>query len=363
MKSFIRVASVGLVACLTSSFSLAATNLMDVVKATAAAKDDLGLRVVAQRILSKKPQAGVWKSVRNELHRHPGVGWDLLQAWDAAPPKTALSKSQTDLSAKIHEADELMSAGQFKKATPLYESIAFQLREKGVAFGQANFFLYQSVLHSLARSYYGQGSFADAILVDQWISVLYPYIREVQFEKMWAGSRSNDPSVTLGAIASQTSSYFSRYLEPEAYLVQYYTYKGLCRTADLKQVTKAIVSYKKALDENRIRLQDWVNRDNETLILWRLVESGKDAGSESSLVSKGDRQRERAAVKASLQKRYDADLIRLKDQMQKVVAYLDLSQELQNADLPTFRSTDRGRVEGVEKFLKSDNEMWPVQDA
>jgi hypothetical protein len=329
-------------------------NWVEAVQSCANEGDDLGTRTLTLRAAKAELTGSQWRAIRTVLHSHPGVGWDLIRMWDLVQ-KSEGAGPKAPLNQKIAEADELMSYGNFARSTSSYSAIAKSLRAQQVRFGQSNFFVYQSLMHSLARSLYGEGRYAESTEVYEWISTLYPFLRQVQFEKMWAGFRANNVSLALGAIASQRSSYFSPFLEPESYLIQYYLYRRLCRKKDMVQVLNEVRHFKEILDHKKFTLEMWARRDIETISMLRLT---KPTSESCAAADTSEKENQILKIKENLTARYRNDLPRIESQMEKVVAYLNLAPEATKKDLPPI-----GEIMGLQKLLSSATEMWPVDDA
>ena len=326
-------------------------------KAFAAAQDDLGLRVLYRRYLPGRMTAAQWSEARALLHARPGVGWDLLRAWDSTRSRIKGTKNPTSFTKVEQDADTAMSAGDFMGAAKNYERILRALGGPTPRFKDANFFLYHSVLHSYARALYGANRAKEAMDVYGWISPLYPQFRQVQFEKMWAASRAGLFGHALGAIASQRSSFFSKWLEPETYLVQYYLFKRLCRDDEVARVRAEAAAFQKAIESGSFGYAEWARRDVETLLLIRLKQSPSEPRS-SSVVNGRARSEEITWITKLLEERFQKDLPRIKQQMENVVAYFNLAIEATKQDLPAALV-----IPGLTQVLESDREMWPVSDA
>lgn len=325
-------------------------------KEAATNNDMLALRVMAFKAAEKPLQAWQWDEVREVIHRNPAVGWDVVRLWDLMPVRGKEKDAVTPLEKKVARGDALMSGGDFKRAIAFYRSALKDMRPQRLKFGDPDYFLYQTVVHSLARAYYGAGRFNDAIRTYRQISLIYPMPRQIQFEKMWAAVRAGHYALAVGAIASQKSSYFSRFLEPEAYLVQYYLYRRLCRKEEIKRVMADVAEFKSMLDKGTYTLEEWARRDFHSQLLYSL--SKNRYRWKNSPVTDDERERERAKIRARLEKNYKQDLQRMQSEMEKVVAYLNLAPEATQKDLPKITN-----IPGLNKILNSRNEMWPVNDA
>jgi hypothetical protein len=317
--------------------------------------DDLTVRILAIWSTQLQLDYKWWSRIRRLLHQHPAVGWDLLWRWDHLKFKSHKSAANSQRNQRWDQADQLMAKGDFSGALRLYSPLAALSRK--AEFGTPDFFAHESLLHSQARAYYGAGQFDNALKTYQQISLLYPFVRQIQFEKMWAAFRANNFSLTLGAIASQLSSYFSRFLEPETYLVQYYIYRRLCRQKEMDQVLSSVRAFRESLDKKNMTLEEWAGRELDTMLLLRLTRSDPDAGA-SQLVNAKHRREEIEKLRGLLKDRYQADMARIKDQVEKVVAYLNMATVAASSELPAIpNSVD------PESLLNPETEMWTVEDA
>lgn len=160
--------------------------------------------------------------------------------------------------------------------------------------------------------------------------------------------------IAMGAIASQQSSYFADYLEPETYLVQIYIFKKLCRVDELHQVEKFITEIKKKIDPKRgtYTMADWARSDNEYNLLYQLLDKPIEEGPWKNL-----KLAEQSLIKRTLEKRFTDDRERLNKQFDAIIAYSRLSVSMDKNIVVTDIVPDR------EKLMKSAKEFWPVDDA
>lgn len=318
--------------------------------------DFVSLRVLASRAAHYNMDSEQWARVRNLLHHNPSAGWDIIWKWDHLLLKDPMKSAQSEVNALWNQADALMAKKDFAHATPLYFKALDSIRNDVKSFGDVNFFAQQTLQHSIARSLFGEGRFAESLEAYQKISLLYPFVRQIQFEKMWAAFRALNYSLTLGAIASQMSSYFNRYMEPESYLVQYYLYRRLCRKKDMAQVLATVQRFKQVIEKQRLKIDQWAKFDLETRILLQLSRSQYSQATES--VTERERQDEVLRIRTALEKRFTADLARLKSELEKVTAYLNMGSVAAPAELPAIP----GKTD-LKQILNSETEMWPVEDA
>ncbi len=319
-------------------------------------KDELSLRVLARKSFQSKLSYEQWKAWRKLLHERPGVGWDFIVKWDSIQFPQNQNKNSILFEKKINEINQLMVEQKFKEASEVSLKLLRYLKKKQSNFRQENFFLYQSVLHSLGRAFYSYGKFKDSVEIYQMISLHYPFIRQVQFEKMWAAFRAGNYSTALGAIASQKSSYFSQFLEPEVYLLEYYLFRKLCRPEDVQHVFESAKAFKGILEKGKYSLADWVRRDLETLNLFKISKLPYP-NSLQGIISKQDHAKEKKKIMDHLVSRYTPDLKRIETEMEKVISYMNLAAEATRKELPEVI-----RIPGISQILSSKTEMWLVED-
>jgi hypothetical protein len=326
--------------------------------------DWIGFRVFVRKNFSRIAHPEEWLDLRALIYKYAdNVGYDLLYAWDKRPPGLYVtSGTNIDINGSRFQADNLMLKNQFSAAFDIYQRIAVQLKRYRLAAKDATTrryidVLYPYILQSMARALYGQGRYDDAFIVERWIPQTFPKFKEVQFEKMWAAFRGGRVDHALGAIASQNSDYFSRYLSPEAYLVETYLYKRLCREQDFQQVLEQMREFRKALLQGRYTIEDWTNSDVETRILWKLVNSKTDY--ESEYVSNDERDRERERVKEILERAFAQQRARSVDDLEKALAYVQLA----------VRAGTGGVLKPIESLpsrqtlFKLNLEIWPADTA
>ncbi len=205
--------------------------------------DDLGIRILVRKNFKKKLSVKDWFEVRKLLMKRPKVGFDAITAWDRqiSLKATSLEKESDKIFQFLDKADEYSLNKEYEKSFEMYQRAAkyFKTSNKG-RIPKGNQQLYLNIIHQMARSLYGQKRFNEALEVYDWISPVYPQIRQVLFEKMWTSFRAGKYDVALGTIASQQSGYFSEYLHPESYLIKIYIFKRLCRKKDINYTVDAI---------------------------------------------------------------------------------------------------------------------------
>lgn len=321
--------------------------------------DYLGARVFLKKNLGKISTTSEWLVFRAELMKHADlVGFDLVYAIDKKGFE-GIAGGAPDLNASRNNADQLMLSGQFEEAFKIYQRIAQELKRIHKSTNQRSAqvgieFLQPYIYQSMARALYGARRYDESFLVYRWIPNHFSRIREVQFEKMWAAFRGGRIDQALGAIASQSSSYFSVYLPAESYLVQTYLYKRLCRDTDFNMVLRQMRDLRDRLKGSAFSLEEYVKGDLETLVLWRVSETPK--GFSGSGVSVAERETERQRILKVLSKAYIGNKTKLFDDLEKALAYVQL----------TVRAGSSGVLKPIEKmpsrqaFFDLGLEIWPA---
>jgi hypothetical protein len=319
----------------------------------------LALRVFIRKNYSKLAHPADWILLRDLIIENADkIGFDLIYAWDKRLPGAYVDSGEMDINSARAAADGLMSEGRFQEAFDGYQKIAVELRKlKREAKTESQVrnieFLMPYIFQSMGRALYGAGRFDEAYIVLRWIPQNYAKFRQVQFEKMWAAFRGGRIDQALGAVASQHSSYFARYSLPEAYLVQTYLYKKLCRDDDYQQVLKEIYQFRDKLSANKLTIEEWVGSDNEIRVLWALANSKikKDLP-----VKEEDLIAEQSRIMSLLTRSFENQKSRLLDDLEKSVAYVQL----------TVRSGSGTVLKPIEKlpdrsaFFELDLEVWPA---
>ncbi len=334
-----------------------------VLRSYAEKGDFLSARAYLRKISARPSSYAEWKSIRSVLFEHPSIGDDLIQQWNkVANQKTV--KPVPDTSQDLEKADALLLGGKPAEAFKIYQDAARFLktrREKIAASSPsredviANIdYLYPYVLHGMARSLYSMERFDDALLVYQWIRADYTRFRQTLFERMWAAFRAGRVDLALGSIASQRSRYFSRFLEPEAYLVEIYLYTALCRSDDLSEVLDQIQRFQKALESGAFGYEEWAKMETETYRLLQIVKSPKGVG--DSQVTMREREKERAALIKELSNRFSREKARILKQLKLSQAYSQL------AATPGMGAGLKPvvRIKGREELLNLGFETWPT---
>lgn len=289
------------------------------------------------------------------------AGFDLVYLWNARNPQ---GKSNFDKT--LEYADSLMVAGSYGAAFDESQKMAAYLKKQLTYLrGIPNSpvvdeqirrieVLQPHVLHSMGRALYGSGRYADALLVYRRILPGYPLFRQVLFERMWAAFRAGRVEEALGAVASQRSVYFSRFLSPEAYLIQTYIYKKLCRQEDLDMVTVEMKQFEQALNRNEA-VADWAGNELETRVLWNLTLQDIRVP-ESFGITAAEIKAERDGIKALINRAFGRAKARIVHDLKTVMAYSHLAEVTQAGTVlqPIEQLSSR------QQLLAQDLEIWPV---
>ncbi|RME17615.1 MAG: tetratricopeptide repeat protein [Bdellovibrio sp.] len=318
-------------------------------------KNDLALRTY---ILSRIPKAykdpEEWVFVRHLLHKRPNIGFDLLYFWDQKRPKRIpKQKIIKKIDRLLKKADRLMLNKRFLKAFFLYQKILRYVEKKNPS--KDNEFLIFSLIHSMARALYGAGRFKDSLRAYNWIDQRYPLYRKVLFEKTWAAFRAGRVDLALGAIASQNSSYFSKYLNPEAYLLQMYLYKKLCREKEINMIRKQLKQFQQDLKNNSFDYKQWATSDIETFALLKLSQQEIKP---TPFVTRSQLQKEQSYITQLLKKLFKEEKPKLLKQIDKAISFSYLTLSPNSKKLPPIK-----KLPSQKKLLESGLEMWPVDDA
>lgn len=324
-------------------------------------QDYLGARILIKKARRPGIRLSEWYRIREILFRTPQVGNDVIFNWvrKKAPAKAGKGAA-FDPDRALREADELANAGKYRLAIPRYQEIAKWLKRRKQAFRTTRSnvdLLYPYVLHALARAFFAERRFTEALEVYSWLDPDYPRFRQVLFERMWAYFKSGRVDLALGAIASQRSEYFSKYLEPETYIIQVYLFKALCRTDDLKQVMLEIDEFKESLKNGKYNQAEWAKSDLDSRAMLNLTE--QKVAVESPWVTPAERASEQALIAKNLQSMYQFQRKRLWSDLTLVQAYSQL------AITPGMASILKPieRLPSREALFRSNLEIWPADSA
>lgn len=320
--------------------------------------DPLSLRILLKKIGKNKLNLTQWKTIRTYLVLNPSVGYDFVYKWEKLRPDTPAELSEVEsINDKIDRADKLMLDENFEQAFTIYQQMALFLKKEILDGYKENLFLYSMMLHSMGRALYGAERFQEALTVYSWLPKNYPRFRQVMFEKMWAAFRLGRLDIALGAIASQESSYFSSYLEPESFLVKTYIFKKLCRDSDLNELRNSIKNLKKRIEvKDSNFFNEWAASDIELLSLSRLTKL--DPADDISVdVTQQERRNEIAAIKNILQTKYDIEMTRVQRDLTNILAYSNIA--LGSSDFSFIKKEEIDHT----KIMERGDEVWAVNDA
>lgn len=326
-------------------------------------KDYLGFRAYLRKAYGRIKHPREWMGLRALAMRNVEyVGFDLIYAIDRRPPGRYVDSGPSNINKSRFDADNLLASGSYQQAFDLYQKIAVELRRlKRSSTDQDEIynidFIYPFILHGMGRSLFGAGRFDESYVVLRWIPQNYPKFRQVQFEKMWSAFRGGRIDHALGAIASQSSPYFSRFMAPESYLVQTYLYKKLCREDDYQQVLSELKSFKSAIDGSGYNLSDWASSEIETRVLLNLLQVDPTEGHD--MVPVGLRKAEQERIKNVLARVHGQQRTQIKTDLDRALAYVQLTVKSGPTSLlkPIEKLPDRASL------FQLDLEIWPADSA
>lgn len=331
-----------------------AQSLVSQVEKFYGAQDDLGLRIFLKERINQPLSVNDWLAIRRMLSLRPNSGFDLIFAWDKHRQVRGLNLSETNVDKALRQADALLEQRKFEEAFRKYQAIARAVKTSGKGkIRLQNRQFYFSTLHSMARALYGAQRFEESLEVYGWIPPYYYQVRQIQFEKMWAAFRAGRYDKVVGAIASQQSGYFSKYLDPESYLIKVYIMKRLCREQDVKYTMDSIQSYLSELQSGQITYREFARRDLLMSGFDILIE--KNSATEIGLVTEAQRTQEKKKLKDYLVKIFDRHKPRLLSQLQKVLGYSKLALSGNSPFLSGISN-----LEDSETLEKKGLEFWPA---
>ncbi len=319
-------------------------------------KDDLQLRVLIKLFATYPVTVPEWNFIRRVLHSRPTVGFDIIFKWDQLRPGTIDLKSRENkINNLMAQADAAMLEEDFDKSFRYYQLLGKILKQEIVKGQKDNYYLYWSSIHSMARALYGAGRYKESLQVYGWISRDYYKFRQSLFEKMWAAFRANRFDIAMGAIASQQSSFYSDFLEPETYLIQVYIFKKLCRVQELDSIRQLIKGIRSKVDPTKgnYSLADWVKSDVEILSLYRMLSIVIDP--QDAFVNR--KKLEQTRIRQMLEKRFQAERERISKQLDMVLGLSNLSVSMDQSKINIEVVPDRATL------LKSNKEFWPTESA
>lgn len=321
--------------------------------------DDLGIRIMIRKYFKKKLSIKEWFEVRKILIRRPKVGFDAIAAWDRqiSLKATTLEKESDTVFRFLEKADDFALNKGFDKSFEMYQRAAKYLRTSNKGrIPKGNQQIYLNILHQMARTLYAQKRFKESLEVYTWIPPVYPQIRQVLFEKMWASFRAGKYDMALGSIASQQSGFFSEFLHPESYLLKIYIFKRLCRKKDLVFTIDAIKNYLASLKNGKFNFLEWAKSDLYYMSLAQLLEGERtNSKAQWQLVSQKERDEEVKRVTESLKIRFKNHKPTLQAQLERVYGYASLALSNDQEFLKPLSDLPEAKV-----LEKKGFELWPA---
>lgn len=332
-------------------------------QALAAAKDYLGLRIQLIKSYNNPVSYKDWLKFRRLIYDTPQVGYDIVFAWDQHKRVTGMAEDSTEqlVEKAIKKAEDLLIEKQYVKAFDLYQMAATRIKKSYRSkVGKENRNIYYWLLHQMGRTLYSSGNFDQALDVYNWIPTRYYQFRQVQFEKMWAAFRLNKLDIAMGSIISQQSAYYSRYVEPESYLVKLYILQKLCDQKQVTRVIKDIDSYITQIRSKKLRLSEWAKNDLYDYSINLLVRNGESEGL-TNLISQQERADQKNKILKKLNAKFTEDQVRIERDLNKVKGYamlmrFDVSEELEK--VTSLPASDVLSSQGLEYWPTSKNEEW-----
>lgn len=320
--------------------------------------DPLTKRIIIKNLSKEKLPFNIWNDIRIYLLKNPQYGYDLIYKWDNIRPIDVPSnEKENKMNVLIDQADQLMDQQKFNKAFKKYQEVALILKKEIDKGYKENMYLYGAILHSMGRALFGAERFDDAIEVFKWIPHDYPRLRQVMFERMWAGFRAGRLDIALGAIGAQQSSYFSTVIEPETYLLKVYIFKKLCRDEDIKELRKEVDDIKAKLDNPKIDFfSEWAMSDIEFQALMNLTKINPTASSQGS-IKPLERRKEIDAILLALRKKYEYDRERIRKDLEQLIAYSYVALGTKDFSFIKQQEFDRAAL------MENGDEIWPAMDA
>lgn len=328
------------------------------LRAMAKVKDDLGARILFRKAMGEKLSLADWNEGERILTLRPNIGYDVVIAWgrhSSARPLLALPENG-EINRKISEADELALKNQFSSAFNLYQDVARTIKMRnGNKISRIQAQLYFHVLQQMGRTLYGMKKFDESLEVYSWIPPTYYQTRQVMFEKMWAAFRAHRLDQALGAVASQQSAFYSKYLDPESYLIKIYILKRLCRDQELNLTVTSIKNYLTLLRSNKFSSLEWAKSDLLRMSLANLLVKGSLSANLN--ISAADRITEKRKIKKYLDDKFAGDKPRLIASLEKVLGYAAIAASIDQKALAKITDLPSSSV-----LEKQGNEYWPGAD-
>lgn len=332
-------------------------------QALATAKDYLGLRIQLIKAYNNPVPYPEWIKYRRLIYDTPQVGYDIVFAWDQHKRVTGMNEEATEavVEKAIKQAEVLMSERQYLKAFELYQMAATKVKKTYRSkVGKENRNIYYWLLHQMGRTLYSSGNYEQALEVYNWIPTRYYQFRQVQFEKMWTAFRLNKLDIAMGSIISQQSAYYSRYIEPESYLVKLYILQKLCDQRQVSKVVRDIDSYIAQIRTKKMRLSEWAKNDLYDYSISLLVRQSETDGL-TSIISVQERLEQKNKILKKLNSKFLDDQVRIERDLNKVKGYallmkFDVTEELEK--VMNMPSSDILSSQGLEYWPTSKNEEW-----
>ncbi len=332
-------------------------------QALATAKDYLGLRIQLIKSYNNPVSYKDWIKFRRLIYDTPQVGYDIVFAWDQHKRITGMNEDASEqlVEKAIKKAEDLLNERQYAKAFELYQMAATKIKKTYRSkVGKENRNIYYWLLHQMGRTLYSSGNYDQALEAYNWIPTRYYQFRQVQFEKMWTAFRMNKLDMAMGSIISQQSAYYSKYIEPESYLVKLYILQKLCDQKQVTRVVKDIDSYISQIRSKKLKLSEWAKNDLYDYSISLLARVNENEGL-TSLVTVQERIDQKNKILKKLNTKFADDQVRIERDLNKVKGYallmkFDVTEELEKVtSLPT---SDVLSSQGFEYWPTSKNEEW-----
>lgn len=339
--------------------------LVKEAQSMAQAQDDIGLRVYLRKNFKRKFAASDWHQVRLALQKRPNIGFDVLRAWDmqVSIQGSSFEREALKVAKNLDKADAYMVTKNFSEAFALYQRVAKYLKsQSGGRIRRDNQQLYLNILHQMGRALYAMKKYDQAIEVYSWIPPVYSQIRQVMFEKMWSGFLAGKYDVALGSIASQQSEFFSRYLNPESYLIKIYILKRLCRNEEVRATIASIKTYLTLLKSGQIDELEWAKNDLFRMSLAKLLMDDAEAKNKPpqqlQYVSAAEREEEKRRIKTYLARKFKEEKSALIQSLEKTLGYAALAMSEEQKLLSKVNSLPESDILEAKGY-----EIWPAHSS
>jgi hypothetical protein len=293
------------------------------------------LSSIASSRLSKKQ----WLEIRDIIHHYPQIGLDYLLKFDSIAP---LASNKFDR--LLQKADDFMLKKNFRNSAIIYQYLIKEITKNKNYKNGRNYQLYWTLIHSLGRAFYSMKQFDSAALVYRTIPSSYPFFKQVQFELMWTYYLFDRLEYSLGSMATMGSGVFSKIFEPEAYLLQYYIYKRMCRDEEVELIKSRVQLYLQILKTNNYCFNCWLKNDVETLEYLQILETAEKNSKTANI------------LRNSLERRMKRDVARLIKEFELVQSHIELDSG-KNSNLKPVK-----QLLFVDQLLSTKNEKWTVED-